>query len=107
MVQYDERVIDEFAQELYTRARWMAWTKGFVYAVAGAVAGGALVAPHSNIGMGEVLMAALIAGGAAWKVGYGVGRLAGDKLRLEAQTALCQAQIERNTRPATRAVAAA
>ena len=54
-----------------------------------------------NLGITEVLICAFIGG----MMGAALGRTKGFSLKLQAQTALCQVQIERNTRaesPATR-----
>jgi len=90
-VTYDENIIATFADRLYARA-----ALAVVQYVALGAAMGAAVAIVTSL---------------PWPVGAGIGALLGGffgndrafTLRLIAQTALCQAQIERNTRPTTAA----
>jgi hypothetical protein len=96
-VEYDSRVIIEFAGRLYSQAKNIVVT----YTVAGVVifgAVGALVAAATENTEEGLIAAATLAfiGGA---IGYTRGQERGFTLKLQAQTALCQLQIEQNTRP--------
>ncbi len=85
---YDEKIIQEFADGLYQQADSVAG----MYALVGAVIGGGPgFFVHGIIGL---LAGVVLLGG----LGYVLGRDRGFALKLQAQTALCQAQIERNTR---------
>lgn len=100
MVQYDSAVILKFAERLYRRANALS----VMYAFFGAIIGGAAGYAASYAGgyagavrgssnpfpfVGAVLFAA---------VGYMLGSGKAFMLKLQAQTALCQAQTEQNTR---------
>lgn len=99
MVQYDEKVIEAFAEELYREAATLVLRSTLkcllVGLLVGAIGGGAMtdwesIMPYAAAG-GVVCAAA----------GYGYSRRRVFLLKLQAQTALCQAQIERNTRKST------
>jgi hypothetical protein len=88
---YDPEVVEEFAQRLYARAHRLAVISTVLGLVSGAVLLGAMA---RGVGTGELLI-----GGAIGAIlGHAIGRERGFSLRLQAQTALCQLQIERNTR---------
>lgn len=93
MVEYAPEVIQEFAERLYSQARWLAarWTG--VGALIGWVSGYA--ASKSGVGNWAYLLMPLVA-----LVAYRIGEGRGFRLRLEAQRALVQVKIEENTRPA-------
>lgn len=95
---YDEKVIQRFADGLYRRAARVV----IIYAIIGFGIGFLLmtIADHGGAGMLRVII-----GGLAALVGVILSRDKAEALRLQAQTALCQAQIERNTRPATSSAA--
>jgi hypothetical protein len=89
MVSYDPNVIQEFADKLYSRADaivlgWMALS-ALVGFFVGAMLGG-----------GPLRLLLIFLGGA---IGYAVGMQRAFLLKLQAQQALCQVQIEQNTRP--------
>lgn len=87
MVSYDAAVIRTFAQTLYDRAA----TIMFVYTAIGVVIGGTVGRlAFGNTGM---FILAALAGG----VGYFIGSQRAFLLKLQAQIALCQVQIEQNT----------
>lgn len=94
MAQYDERVIQSYADALYDRAAVIV----FQY-TAGAGVLGALGA-HFSVGDQTAITTSF---GIGALIGFVLGRGKSFRLRLEAQTALCQMQIERNTRPSSRA----
>jgi hypothetical protein len=101
---YDPAVIQRFADRLYARAR----TIVIVYAVIGLIMGGlvgaiavkTVLAQRSARTTAEAreggLTFAFAAGGLI--AGVFLGRERAFSLRLQAQTALCQKQIEQNTR---------
>ncbi len=102
MVSYDESVIIEFADRLYRRARsivvtWTLFGGGFA-SLLGWLAGSRYAewAGHPTVAKDLVVIAGLVGALA----GFIAGRERSFALRLQAQTALCQAQIERNTRAA-------
>jgi hypothetical protein len=100
MVSYDERVIVEFAEKLYRRARSLVVTWTLLGGVLAALLGWLVGAPYAmRVGnpavSGDLIGIAALVGAL---VGYVAGRERAFALRLQAQIALCQAQIERNTR---------
>ena len=94
MTEYDSTIIEQAADNLYETARSMEVS----WAMAGMFIGAALVALLVSfydsgamlvgVGFGAILGAA---------IGYAQGRTRAMMLRLQAQTALCQMQIEQNT----------
>lgn len=86
-ITYDPAVIQEFATRLYDKASSIIAT----YTVAGLVIG-ALVCVSSH-DFTVVIIGAVI--GALF--GFLIGKERAFKLKLEAQVALCQVQIEKNT----------
>lgn len=89
-MQYDQKIIVEFASRLYSRATSVVATYTVFGVLVGAGAGGA-------IGHGAGALIGAVIGGA---IGYSMGSEKAFQYRLQAQTALCQAQIESNTRRA-------
>jgi hypothetical protein len=94
MVSYDGKVIVAFAEQLYKQAASVVAT----YTVVGILAG---------LGLGYFLSGALgihpilepvLAAAIVGAVAYVVGQQRAFALRLQAQVALCQIQIEANTR---------
>ncbi|NJK31272.1 MAG: hypothetical protein HC927_02015 [Deltaproteobacteria bacterium] len=104
MSSYNPSIIQQHAQRLYGQAT----TITAVYTILG-VFGGALsgVLAKPFLGRGDpasdfsILLVAMVACGL---VGFFVGNLRGFDLRLQAQVALCQLQIEINTRQTAQAV---
>ena len=93
-VQYDPKIIVTFAERLYKQADSIvasyAMFAGLFGALAGAAAGAASMnATVPGLLAGLVLFALL---------GYVAGQARAFALRLQAQIALCQVQIESNTR---------
>ncbi len=95
-VQYDPKIIQTLAEGLYARARSIERTSAFVGAVLGVGSGGAVgvAIGESGVAAGMALVGLLLGG----YIGYTVGRSRAFVLRVQAQTALCQKQIELNTR---------
>lgn len=96
VVEYDPKVLQEFAEKLYSRARGLALSYAFRWFVLGAIVGALamyFVARGMNPGVG-----ALAVGIVAGIMGYSAGWAKAFELRLEAQRALCALQTEINTR---------
>jgi sulfite exporter TauE/SafE len=95
-VSYDERVINQFAARLYQRAAAIV----AMYVIIGGILG-AIVGAYAARGMlADTAGVAMVVIGALGAVfGYVAAADRAFALRLQAQTALCQLQIERNTRP--------
>ena len=87
-MEYDEKVIFEFASRLYKKARSIVVTYSFLGAIVGAGSGLALA---QGAGAGFGFLIGLL-------IGYTIGTDRSFSLKLQAQTALCQLQIEKNTR---------
>lgn len=99
MVQYDPSIIQKAAENLYLQARRVL--------VIGALFGfivGALVPIVVSIGVsggrGLRTPETLIAGTVGLLIGFVLAQGRAFSLKLQAQVALCQAEIEKNTRPA-------
>ena len=86
---YDATIIHEFAARLYRQADALANT----YAVIGALIGFLAIYAIARQPLPALVVAAIFGA-----IGFAVGRAAGFRLRPQAHTALCQAQIEANTR---------
>ena len=87
MAEYDKKIIIEFADRLYNKAASIV----VVYTLAGVVIG-------IFVGLGmKSAPAALIAGLIFGALGFYLGKEKAFILKLQAQTALCQAKIEENT----------
>ena len=92
--QYDPQVLQTFADMLYAQARRLVITGAILGALV--VGGVALVAAKSGVaGIIGALVGVLI--------GMALGQSRAFALRLQAQTALCQLSIEKNTRRDIRA----
>ena len=107
---YDPRVIEQFAEKLYRKAS--AFVAGSV--VIGASLGAAFGAvPLTSLGAAWPIpsylgFATLLLGGLVGAlIGYVIGDTRSFGYRLQAQSALCQLQSERNTAAIARAVSAA
>lgn len=104
MVQYDAKVIQQFAERLYTQARRIALTSTIYFAILGFILGAVLASVivgraetlrlSSTAPMGVIIGATVLCG----LLGFVHGTQRSFMLRLQAQTALCQLQIEANTR---------
>lgn len=90
MTQYDPTIIYKFADRLYNTAQQIIVT----YTVIGVLLGGIIgFAVGRGFGI-TALLGAIILGA----LGYFLGHQRAFQLKLQAQTALCQAKIEENTR---------
>lgn len=95
--QYDENIIQRFADTLYKQARTIEITYALVGFLVGfgGVWGGALATTNKA---DEYLVFGIVAGLLCLLVGLMLARPKAFLMRLQAQQALCFAQIERNTR---------
>jgi hypothetical protein len=92
---YDSSVIQTFADRLYRQADQIVYTYGLAGFILGAGVGAALsFGGHSR---DSPLVPALFVGIVFCAFFVAAGRARSFTLRLQAQMALCQAQIERNT----------
>ncbi len=97
---YDSHIIIQFAERLYSQARWILvryGALGFFFGVAlGSLMGFVIANPSDQVVAAYVLAFSL--GPFCAVVGVFLGRERAFWLKLQAQTALCQMQIEFNTR---------
>ena len=92
MPTYDDRIIRKFAERLYSRANSII----ALYTLLGIVAGGAAgYGVNSYLHIGTPFLVGLLVGAV---LGFALGREKAFELKLQAQVALCQVQIEQNTR---------
>lgn len=87
-VQYEEKIIQEFAQNLYASASRITVALTFLGCIIGAV-----ICAYINK---QLAGAGLVFGALT---GFIYGRSKGFEYKLKAQLALCQLQIEKNSRP--------
>ncbi len=89
---YDPSIIENAADRLYESGR----AAMALYAVIGAVVGGVIgrVAAPRNFDTEAMLGVGVVVG----LIGFAIGRDKAIALMVQAQTALCQVQIEKNTR---------
>ncbi|MBZ4373239.1 hypothetical protein [Corallococcus sp. AS-1-6] len=101
-LRYDPSVIQEHAEDLYSRASRLVVLYGFMGIVVGAAIGFILSASADD------LRPVALTGGAIIGVliGVSMGRSRAFALELQAQMALCQVAIEANTRRAAEAAEA-
>ena len=95
MVDYNKYVIQEFANKLYQKATWII----IKYTVLGLIGGIIVGLFLNNMVQGKeyLLYISIFLGGSS---GYDRGTERAFVLKLQAQTALCQTEIEENTRRA-------
>lgn len=96
-IEYDADVIEQFAADLYTRARSLTLTYAFGLGLLALFASAAVFAEGGALWLVGVFT---VIGAAA---GYSIGQSKSFQLKLDAQTALAQVQIEKNTRRTTSA----
>ena len=94
MTAYDHSVIVAFADKLYAQAATIVAT----YTVLGAIVGGGIGAGIGTQFPGRGGLIALVAAVLIGAIAFEMGRQRAFQLRLQAQIALCQVQIEVNTR---------
>lgn len=94
MPAYDPSIIEQYAERLYKKASSIVVS----YTISGALLGFLPFAVLSVFDQ-RALILAFCLGISFGLVGWELGREKAFQLRLQAQTALCQAQIEANTRP--------
>jgi len=92
-VTYDGAIIRKYAQKLYNQANLLIFLLLLLGVVGGLVVGAA-------IGRGEAREATWIGAALGGLLGAALGAALAFKYKLQAQMALCQAQIEENTRRA-------
>src|SRR5260221_4840880 len=100
-VTYDPAVIQKFAERLYGRATSIVVTSTLIGLVVGLLVGGGIavaMAKQSPGGQPEVGLPIAIGAGIGALFGLFRGLERAFLLKLEAQKALCQVQIETNTR---------
>lgn len=95
-IAYDPAVIQEFAGRLYSQSSSIIFTSTLLGLIIGTLIGlGLAGAVQDDEAVGIFLLVGLMVGGF---FGYIRGKERSFKLRLEAQIALCQVEIERHTR---------
>ena len=94
MATYDASVIITFTDNLYAQAGNVVAT----YSVIGVLVGGAVGAVIANVAHIAWPMVALAGAAIVGAVAFQLGQQKAFSLRLQAQIALCQVQIEANTR---------
>jgi hypothetical protein len=95
---YNADVIKEFASRLYRKAAAVAALFAICCSLIAAAIGGEATSYLNSTGKFG-LLGVVLGGAFGLLVGLAVGRQLGFRWRLQAQLALCQVQIELNTRP--------
>ncbi len=105
MTTYDEKVLQEYADDLYAQAKWIiVWTAvryGLAVLLVSWVVSAVLAASEKHVTTDEAnsgVVAILILTVLGILAGVGAGRRKAFKLKLQAQQILCQRQTEMNTR---------
>lgn len=96
-IRYDPKVIQKFADLLYSRADFIVMKYVLIFLLIGAVFGAVALGVAMNsipFGVAGMILGALLGGA----IGYSTGQAKAFVLRLHAQGALCMIQIENNTR---------
>lgn len=98
---YDSSILQQFADDLYSRAGWIIISVAAMYGIVVFVLSiiGVLAASHSSLQVqewGVIGTLTLV----AVAIGVNRGREKAFQLKLQAQQILCQRQIEENTRAA-------
>lgn len=93
MIEYQPQVIQQHAKYLYDRAKTIVVLYTIIFALAGISVG-----YITSLALDQSGFLAIVAALALGLCGFMVGRMKSFEFRLKAQTALCQMQIEENTR---------
>ena len=100
MATYDATIIQQFADRLYRQAQQVVAVSTVLGLIIGALIGYGLATAATENGGGGAGTWALVVALVGALIGYAQGTQKAFILKLQAQTALCQAQIEANTRAA-------
>ncbi len=92
MVQYDPKIIYEFANRLYRQANTIIATYTIAFSLIGIVVV-FITRDYIRNSVIEIFLVIILVA-----IGFYVGREKAFALKLQAQTALCQVKIEENTR---------
>jgi hypothetical protein len=95
-VNYDPEVVQAFAKQLYREASSVAFTDAVFGLLIGGTIGATFISmsPSSHI---DLRLGLAVGGLIGAVIGYSRGSARAFNLRLQAQLALCQVQIEKNT----------
>lgn len=102
MAKYDSGILQDYADLLYRKAAWVTFKCGTVGAITGVLI--ALILEY-GVGLGarsaesSNTVALVLFGIVGALIGVAIGQRRSFEYRLQAQTLLCQMQIEYNTRP--------
>ena len=98
--QYDSTIIASFAERLYVQAGRIIFTYAVLGGLVSCIGGGVLGSLMSGRSDGSTfaIVGAVALGVVGTWLGYSLGQEKAFELKLRAQTALCQLQIELNTR---------
>lgn len=99
--EFDAQIIEEFARRLYKRASSMIVSYTAAGILLGLIAGAAVSMFGTQERGGDQApnaVAAIVGALLAGAMGYAAGQSKAFQIRLQAQMALCQLQIEKNTR---------
>lgn len=102
MIQYDEKIIQQHAERLYLQADNVIRSHTLIAALLGVVIGLAY-AVNPKTGHSEPALmwfAAIFMGAIGAALGRSIAKPKALQYKMQAQAALCQCQIEKNTRPA-------
>jgi hypothetical protein len=94
MVTYDASVIESFAEALYAQAKSIV----IRYTILGGLIGFGIGYAIANNARGDGTTVGAVVAVAGAILGFMQGQSKAFALRLQAQTALCQVQVEKNTR---------
>ena len=94
MAQYDPKIIQDHADQLYAQADKAPFLSAYATALVGLVIGLG-TGMGLEIGLTGGIIFGLVLGALAGSVGYMVGKSQATRMRVAAQTALCQVAIER------------
>lgn len=97
-IDYDAAVIQSFADKLYSQARLVLISSTLMGVLIGAFLGGVLIVAIAKTSGENQTVAVLVIAAIGGVLGFMKGMERSLKLKLDAQIALCQVQIEKNTR---------